>query len=186
MRRMKRLLAALASLVVLAPATAFADGGDFVLGERGRFAAPCASVIRIDPAKTARIPGAIRAWNAAQSTVRVLDRAELGCGRVEIRTFDPKRSTMAAWVDYGDTATWSWTGTIWTYDTVTLWLPDYRWRSSERCTSLWLIAHELGHALGLPHSDDRASVMSSAYRLRLLCGKVGASDAASVSTLYAM
>jgi len=53
-----------------------------------------------------------------------------------------------------------------------------------RYHSRYVVAHELGHAMGLPHGDSTRSVMSPLYRFDILRGMPGPVDARNVTNLY--
>jgi predicted Zn-dependent protease len=57
--------------------------------------------------------------------------------------------------------------------------------STQKATRKWVIAHELGHAIGLMHGTGDDSVMSPTYLTAVYRGVPGATDVANVSALYA-
>lgn len=80
-------------------------------------------------------------------------------------------STVRTW----GSGAWSSDGLTWLYKGADVTLNNVakrRMEPSQRpCWSRYIVAHELGHALGLPHNDSRQSVMSYVYKRVSLCQK---------------
>lgn len=133
-----------------------------------------------------KVHAAIRAWNHAQDTVRFTTTPEPGCAVVTIRRYNSVGA--AAFTDY-PSMTVPDTGPQ-TYAAVDIWLNDYYpGTRATRVLSRVVLEHELGHALGLPHSDSPRSVMSYSYdpgyNLGRWRGVLQPVDTDAVAALYA-
>ena len=134
-----------------------------------------------------KVHAGVAAWAGGQRTVRFTFALEAGCAVVMVHRYRAKDGWcgFTSFDRVWSTARWSGDGARVLVDGADVYLNDECLddKGFGPRRSAWIVAHEVGHALGLPHSSSRRSVMCSAYWLRggVVIRPV---DAASVVALY--
>lgn len=132
---------------------------------------------------------AISAWNAAQDTVHLTRRPTPGAAVIHLRRyFAPKMGSEYGKAVYSGWARgqWSPTGTTWTFHEATVYLNVAYKPRNFNCQPYVTLAHEIGHALGLPHSPEVRSVMNEyADLMGHYCPRPTPTDAGHLAGLYA-
>lgn len=135
-----------------------------------------------------RIKKAISYLNEQQDSVHVQYGITSDCvNTIEVSIVTPQEAIVWPSGGYawnGD-ETWSEELNRWTYTEAYVHLVDADPNSpAERCYAISLVIHEVGHALGLPHSSVRRSIMSPDYNHDRFCGKLGRTDRAELASRY--
>lgn len=143
-----------------------------------------------------KLQRAVSLWNEAQDVANLRVYGDPACtttvtwARYDSRTPDPNVPAQSqGWCGYT-----AWEGvtlqppaegsSAWTYGTAQVWMND-ACLNATKATRKYFLAHELGHALGLPHVEgDASSVMCYCYDFDVLKGRPGASDVATLQALY--
>jgi predicted Zn-dependent protease len=187
---MRILVGVMFALVLSQGGQAAAAPGDPEDFKPGRFAERCVSVIQTEPTPTWHIAGVISEWNAAQSIIRFSNVAEPGCGVVVIRMFDQKTYVNPpgfAWTSFPDYINGEWlngeVGVTWLYHSAEIMLPRVTMKGN-KCWAKTIVAHELGHAMALPHSKSSKSVLSQTYKAETYCGHVFPVDVRTLTAIY--
>jgi hypothetical protein len=139
-----------------------------------------------------RVAGGVKAWNTVQGNVHLWNKVVPGCGVVDVGLFATGTCPVLegncdAYVDWPrwQEGAWDFSTDKYTYHHSILRLSyDPAMTRWPRCKARYVMAHELGHTLGLPHSTSTTSVMSYAYDWVNLCGAPDAADVAAVASLY--
>lgn len=135
-----------------------------------------------------QIRAAATTWNSVQTNVRFVITTA-ACANHLYLTQYTANDDRAAWTDYAPN--WSLsrldaTGTTWLYPDTTVHLNFYYDWNGWKCGARYLLAHEMGHALGMyDHSTGPTSVMSYGYDYNKGCGVPDAADIARVNAVYA-
>jgi predicted Zn-dependent protease len=135
---------------------------------------------------------AIRAWNAAQDSVTFTRSYTAGVGVIHVTRY----SADDGWAGYAapgtmPSDTYS-PGGAWLYDNANVWLNEYgkppgKLGAEYRCQRVNVVAHELGHAIGLPHSESASDLMYPViYSNPRGCGVPSPDDVARLVALYAL
>jgi hypothetical protein len=134
-----------------------------------------------------KIQKAVELWNQAQGTVRLTTVDEPGCDVYYVHRYsaDDGWCGYTAWDrtwgqgHFDDAGSWVVSGgDIYLNDLCVLALPRYATRR--------IVAHELGHAMGLPHSGDPSSVMDVTAVHDRSQPLVAAVDVKDLAALYAV
>lgn len=131
-----------------------------------------------------KVHAAVAKWNAAQDTVELVAHRVPGCVVVPVHRYTNRHDDRCAftWIAYNpDTAPATiLNADIYLNDSCRMERPyRLRWNG-------WVLAHEIGHAMGLPHVGRRPlDVMCYCYRWDELHGLPGSGDVATLAGLYA-
>lgn len=120
-----------------------------------------------------RMGQAIAAWNEAQGLVRFVRSSAPGARTVYVHLYSADDS-MGAYT-LGDDVYLN-----------RAYHPRSTWRSAyTRCMSAQIVAHELGHAIGLEHSDSPADLMFGGHRpgTRATCAQPSLGDVMALAAL---
>ena len=121
-----------------------------------------------------RIGRAIAAWNDAQDLVTFVRSTTPGATTVYLHRYSADDS-MGGYTLGSD---------VWLNEN---YHPRSTWHSGyTRCMSAQITAHELGHAIGLPHSDSVTALMYGGPRpgTRATCARPSQGDVAALAALY--
>lgn len=117
-----------------------------------------------------KIQAAVKIWNERQSVIRLTTVDEPGCDVVYVHRYDVRGDNRCGYVDWAQTiddAPWDPASPrpivsgsdMYLNDTC---LPPARLDPEPRMTR-FVVAHELGHAMGLGHNKSTRSVMCSCF-----------------------
>jgi hypothetical protein len=127
---------------------------------------------------------AVDHWNTAQDTVTFRVGYGPGCTDVVMHRYSNPDHTACGYAEF--TRLW---GAAYVDNGVVMvtgadvWLNDAC--SPIRLMRKWVLAHELGHTVGMDHSVGPDSVLSESYDLLTYRGAPGPSDVATLAALYA-
>lgn len=107
-----------------------------------------------------KVQAAVREWNQAQHIIRLSTAPEPGCATVYVHRYTgPSLCGFTTWDRTWTLGRWAPAMDAWVVDGADIYLNDGCHPRTSHWFSKRTVAHEIGHALGLPHSTSSRSVM---------------------------
>lgn len=110
-----------------------------------------------------KVQAAVRAWNDAQSIIRLTTALEPGCATVYVHRYSAYdgRCAFTEWDRVWYQGHYAPDGKGWMVEGADIYLNDLCVVGFTKWFSRWTVAHELGHAMGLVHNTSPRSAMST-------------------------
>lgn len=180
---MKWVIALVLAVCITAPANADAGDPGTMPVMRLNVTTVCVLPDFAETGSKWRVHAAVRNWNEAQSDILFTTSRVDGCAVVTVRRYE-KIDGHCGYTSFDNWGPVELIDQVYWYSGAAVYLNDYCVPALSQRFSKYVVAHELGHAIGLPHSFSKRSIMSYTYNVYSLRGRVGAIDALAVHNLY--